>query len=115
MLLIKRRELTRPAAIGILFAMQARLEQIISEFGADTGSIHLLEEGILVLKAQVGLPPHVAEIVKLVPIGKGMAGLAFERNEPVSSCNIQTDESGNVKSGARATGVNGAILVPILD
>jgi putative methionine-R-sulfoxide reductase with GAF domain len=95
--------------------VQSELEDIVRRFGADTGSIHVLEEGILVLKAQVGLPPHVAEIVKLVPIGKGMAGLAFERNEPVSTCNIQTDQSGDVKSGARATGVNGAIVVPIRD
>jgi len=95
--------------------MQARLEEIIREFDADTGSIHLLEDGVLVLKAHIGLPPHVVEIVSLVPIGKGMAGLAAERNEPVSSCNIQTDATGDVKPGARATGVNGAIVVPIRD
>lgn len=95
--------------------MQSELESIVRAFGADTGSVHLLEDGILVLKAQVGLPPRVAEIVALVPIGKGMAGLAFERNEPVSTCNIQTDDSGDVKSGARATGVNGAIVVPMRD
>jgi len=93
--------------------MQEQLEEIIRQFQADTGSIHLLEDGILILKAQVGLPPHVAEIVRLVPIGKGMAGLAFERNEPVSSCNIQSDQTGDVKPGARDTGVNGAIVVPI--
>lgn len=93
--------------------MQAELEEIIRLFNADTGSIHLLEDGVLILKAQVGLPPHVADIVARVPVGKGMAGLAAERNEPVSSCNIQSDETGNVKSGARATGVNGAIVVPI--
>jgi putative methionine-R-sulfoxide reductase with GAF domain len=93
--------------------MQSELEEIIRLFNADTGSIHLIEDGVLILKAQVGLPPHVAEIVSRVPIGKGMAGLAAERNEPVSSCNIQSDETGNVKAGARATGVNGAIVVPI--
>jgi L-methionine (R)-S-oxide reductase len=95
--------------------MQAQLEEIVRRFGADTGSIHLLEDGVLILKAEVGLPPHVAEIVRRVPVGKGMAGLAAERNEPVSSCNIQTDETGNVQSGAKATGVNGAIVVPIRD
>src|SRR5436853_1979399 len=73
--------------------MQAQLEEIIRQFQADTGSIHLLEDGVLILKAQVGLPPHIAEIVSRVPIGKGMAGLAFERNEPVSSCNIQSDQA----------------------
>lgn len=93
--------------------MQAELEEIIRQFQADTGSIHLIEDGVLILKAQVGLPPHIAQIVARVPIGKGMAGLAAERNEPVSSCNIQSDETGNVKAGARDTGVNGAIVVPI--
>lgn len=96
-------------------AMQAQLEEIINHFHADTGSIHLLEDGILILKAQIGLPPHIADIVARVPIGKGMAGLAFERNEPVSSCNIQADPTGNVRPGARDTGVNGAIVVPIRD
>ena len=93
--------------------MQSRLEEIISEFGADSGSIHLVEDGVLILKAHAGIPPQVIEIVSVVPIGKGMAGLAAERNEPVSSCNIQSDETGNVKSGARQTGVGGAIVVPI--
>jgi putative methionine-R-sulfoxide reductase with GAF domain len=93
--------------------MQSQLENIVRQFGADTGSIHVLEDGVLVLKAHVGLPERVVEIVSLVPMGKGMAGLAAQRNEPVTTCNIQTDESGNVQSGAKATGVNGAIVVPI--
>jgi putative methionine-R-sulfoxide reductase with GAF domain len=95
--------------------MQAELENIVRQFNAETGSIHLLEGDVLVLKAHVGLPERVVEIVSLVPMGKGMAGLAAERNEPVTTCNIQTDESGNVQSGAKATGVNGAIVVPIRD
>lgn len=95
--------------------MQQQLEEIIRQFDADTGSIHMVENGVLVLKAHVGLPPQVVQIVSLVPIGKGMAGLAAQRNEPVSSCNIQTDATGNVRPGAKATGVNGAIVVPIRD
>jgi putative methionine-R-sulfoxide reductase with GAF domain len=95
--------------------VQERLEQIVQRFGADTGTLHLVEDGVLVLKGQVGLPPRVAEIVKRVPMGKGMAGLAAERNAPVSACNIQTDTSGDVRPGAKQTGVNGAIVVPIRD
>ena len=95
--------------------MQQQLEAIIRQFEADTGSIHMVENGVLVLKAHVGLPPQVVQIVSLVPIGKGMAGLAAQRNEPVSSCNIQTDATGDVRPGAKATGVNGAIVVPIRD
>jgi putative methionine-R-sulfoxide reductase with GAF domain len=95
--------------------MQAEIEQIAKQFQADTATIHLLEGGVLVLKAHVGLPPHVAGIVGIVPIGKGMAGLAVERNQPVSSCNIQTDATGDVRPGARATGVGGGIVVPVRD
>jgi putative methionine-R-sulfoxide reductase with GAF domain len=95
---------------------QEDLESLVRRFGADTASLHLLDEaGVLVLAAQVGLPPQVVEIVSRVPMGKGMAGLAALRNEPVSTCNIQTDESGDVQKGARSTGVNGAIVVPVRD
>jgi L-methionine (R)-S-oxide reductase len=95
--------------------MQERLEEIVREFAADTGSIHLLEDGVLILKAHFGLPPHILPHISVVPVGKGMAGLAAERNEPVSVCNLQTDESGKFPSGAKATGVNGSIVVPIRD
>ena len=106
---------SRPKRGSFAILMQAEIEQIAEQFQADTATIHLLEDGVLVLKAQVGLPPHVAGIVRIVPIGKGMAGLAVERNQPVSSCNIQTDSSGDVRPGARATGVGGGIVVPVRD
>jgi GAF domain-containing protein len=43
-----------------------------------------------------------------------MAGLAVQRKEPVSVCNLQTDASGNARPGAKATGMEGALVVPIL-
>jgi signal transduction protein with GAF and PtsI domain len=91
------------------------LARIVEEFGADSGTIHLLEEdGVLHLKAATaGIPQVVLDVVRLVPVGKGMAGLAVERNEPVNACNIQSDASGDVRPGARATGMQGAIVVPI--
>ncbi|MGE5276815.1 MAG: GAF domain-containing protein [Acidobacteriota bacterium] len=95
--------------------MQQELEEIVRRFGADTGTLHMIEGGILVLKGQVGIPREIAEIVQRVPIGKGMAGLAAERNAPVSACNIQTDSSGDVRPRAKETGVNGAIVVPVRD
>jgi L-methionine (R)-S-oxide reductase len=93
----------------------AALHSIISHFHADSGTIHMLEsDGVLHLKAaSQGLPEAVLAAVRLVPIGKGMAGLAVERGEPVDTCNLQTDASGNVKPGAKATGMEGAIVVPI--
>jgi GAF domain-containing protein len=44
-----------------------------------------------------------------------MAGLAAERRDAVTACNIQTDTSGDVRPGAKATGMEGAIVVPIID
>jgi L-methionine (R)-S-oxide reductase len=91
------------------------LASIIDHFHADSGTIHMLEaDGVLHLKAaSQGLPQAVIDIVRLVPVGKGMAGLAVERGEPVDTCNLQTDATGSVKPGARATGMEGAIVVPI--
>ena len=93
------------------------LSSVISHFHADSGTIHMLEsDGVLHLKAaSKGLPEAVIAVVRLVPIGKGMAGLAVERGEPIDTCNLQTDSSGNVKPGARAAGMEGAIVVPIFD
>jgi L-methionine (R)-S-oxide reductase len=94
----------------------AALGRILLEFGADSGTIHLLaEDGALHLKAaSAGIPAVVLEQVKVVPVGKGMAGLAVERKQPVNACNIQTDTSGDVRPGARATGLKGSIVVPLL-
>ncbi|HXW06762.1 MAG TPA: GAF domain-containing protein [Vicinamibacterales bacterium] len=94
----------------------AALDHILERFGADSGTIHLLAgDGLLHLRsASRGIPPVVIETVRTVPIGKGMAGLAVERRQPVNACNIQTDTSGDVRPGARVTGLQGSIVVPIL-
>ena len=96
--------------------LQDVLRLAMEHFRADTGTIHLLEsDGVLYLKAaSAGIPGPVLEAVERVPVGKGMAGLAVERKEPVSVCNLQTDASGNARPGARATGMEGALVVPIL-
>jgi putative methionine-R-sulfoxide reductase with GAF domain len=70
---------------------------------------------VLHLKAaSAGIPAPVIEAVRLVPIGKGMAGLAVQRKQPVSVCNLQTDASGAARPGAKATGMEGALVVPLL-
>jgi L-methionine (R)-S-oxide reductase len=90
---------------------------IVRAFGADTGTLHLLErDGLLHLKAVSGqFPPPVLAVIREIPVGKGMAGLAASRAEPVDACNIQTDGSGDVRPGAKATGMEGAIVVPIFE
>jgi signal transduction protein with GAF and PtsI domain len=94
---------------------EAALARIVAQFRADSGTIHLLgADGLLHLTAaSAGMPEAVLAVIKAIPVGKGMAGLAVERREPVNACNIQTDASGDVRPGARATGLAGAIVVPI--
>ena len=92
------------------------LARVLEHFAADSGTIHLLEgDGDLHLAAaSAGIPQVVLDTVRVVPVGKGMAGLAVERRQPVNACNLQTDASGDVRPGARATGLQGSIVVPML-
>jgi hypothetical protein len=63
----------------------------------------------------VNIPPKVADIVRAIPKGKGMAGLAWERDEPVHTCNLKSDTSGDVRPGAKAVDANAAVAIPIHD
>ena len=91
------------------------LVRILQQFSADSGTIHMLgADGALHLRAaSAGIPEFVLDIVRTVPVGKGMAGLAVERKQAVQACNLQTDTTGDVRPGARATGLQGSIVVPI--
>ena len=80
---------------------QAWLDRFLRDHGGVSGTVHVRPpDGDLSLAAAVNIPPPVQEIVRRIPIGKGMAGLAWERNEPVSTCNIKDDRSGEVRPGA---------------
>lgn len=95
---------------------QQILEEIISDFDCTTGTIHFLnkESKILKLQAQQGIPDFLIPKVSEVPVGKGMAGIAAQRLEPVEMCNLQTDDSGVARPSAKETKVEGSIAVPLL-
>ena len=97
-------------------ALQESLRLILADFQSETGTIHWLdsEKQLLQLGAQVGLPPQMLDIVKTIPVGKGIAGQTVAQNKPVTICNLQTDTSGVAKPGAKQTGVGGALCVPML-
>jgi putative methionine-R-sulfoxide reductase with GAF domain len=61
------------------------------------------------------LPPPVLAQVRIIPVGKGMAGVCAELNEPVTWCNLNRDSSGVVQPAARSTGLAGSIVVPVRD
>ncbi len=92
------------------------LKEIILTFGCSTGTIHVLNKDtdLLVLKAKIGIPDFLLSKMSEIPIGKGMAGIAAERKEPVEMCNLQTDESGVAQPAAKETKVEGSIAAPML-
>lgn len=95
---------------------QAVLEACVDAFSGSTGTLHRLDpaDGMLKLLAQKGLPPQLMPMVQVIPVGKGIAGVAAERREPVELCNLQKDLGGVAKEGARQTNVQGSLAVPCL-
>ncbi|EMA52906.1 GAF domain-containing protein [Halococcus thailandensis] len=91
----------------------AVLQEIIEAFDCTSGTLHRRDGDELTLVASVDIPEAVRSRIGRIPIGKGMAGLAAERAEPVDVCNLQTDDSGVAEEGARATGMEGSLAAPI--
>jgi GAF domain-containing protein len=91
------------------------LRDALAQFRSDTGTIHRLDAKaqLLHLVAHAGLPPQLLDVVKTIPVGKGIAGETVAKNRPVTICNLQTDTSGVARPGAKQTGVGGAVCVPV--
>lgn len=95
-------------------AHQSWLSEVLSARGATNGTVHVLgEDDVLVLTAAVAIPEPVVAITRRIPRGKGMAGLALERATPVQTCNLKTDETGDVRPGARAVDAQAAVALPV--
>jgi len=95
---------------------QQLLTKVIAAFDCTTGTIHTLNQtsGLLELQAHQGIPPFLLPKMAAIPIGKGMAGIAAERRQPVEMCNLQTDDSGVARPAAKETRVEGSIAAPML-
>ena len=95
---------------------QKVLSTILSSFDCTTGTIHFLEPTTMLLQLQAhqGIPEFLVPKLSTIPIGKGMAGIAAERRQPVEMCNLQTDDSGVARPAAKETKVEGSIAVPML-
>lgn len=91
------------------------LSRFVEGHGGVSGTVHLLEGEMLVLSAALNIPPHVRELIAQIPRGKGMAGLAWERDEPVVTCNLKEDNSGNVRPGAKAVNAGSGVALPVRD
>lgn len=95
--------------------LQSWLSALLNDAGAVAGTVHLHERGGLRLAAAVNIPAPLQGVVAWVPSGKGMAGLAIERGEPVQTCNLQDDRSGAVEPGAKAVNAQAAVAMPVRD
>lgn len=92
------------------------LSETLRAFDCTTGSIHILDPATenLNIKASHGIPDFLLPKMNVIPIGKGMAGVAAQRQEPVQMCNLQTDDSGIARPSAKETKVEGAIAAPMI-
>jgi len=96
-------------------AHQEWLELFIAAQGGIAGTVHVQRVDDRYLTAAHNIPPKVIAIVAHVPNGQGMAGLAQVKKQPMQTCNLQTDETGNIKPGAKAVDAQAAIALPVLD
>ena len=94
--------------------LEARLRAYLGDFGGVAGSVHLVHRDDLLLVAGVNLPGPLAAAVAVIPRGKGMAGTAWLRGEPVRTCDLKSDTAGGVvRPGARAVGAGAAVALPV--
>jgi signal transduction protein with GAF and PtsI domain len=91
------------------------LRDTLAKFNSETATLHRLDAPtqLLHLVAQIGLPPQMLDLVKTIPVGKGIAGETAAKNLPVTICNLQTDAGGVARPAAKQTGVGGALCVPL--
>ena len=94
-------------------ATTAWLKTFVEADGGVSGTVHKRKGDLLVLTAAFRIPPPVIAAITTIPKGKGMAGLAWERSLPVSTCNLQTDTTGDVRPGAKAVGAKAAVALPV--
>lgn len=91
------------------------LRGLLSRHDAVAGTVHVVKGDVLVIAGAHNIPPKVQEITAQIPLGKGMAGLAWQHDKPIQTCNLKEDESGAVKPGAKAVDAKAAVALPIHD
>lgn len=91
----------------------AWLKSFLSDHGGIAGSVHVLQGDLLKLSSSVNIPPPVVKVTESIPKGKGMAGLAWERDQVVATCNLKSDNSGDVRPGAKAVDAAAALAIPV--
>ncbi|HET9620845.1 MAG TPA: hypothetical protein VFP84_05750 [Kofleriaceae bacterium] len=89
------------------------LRGLLDRHGAIAGTVHVVRNDLLEIVAAHNIPPRVQEVTATIPRGKGMAGLAWQHDRPIQTCNLQEDASGAVKPGAKAVDGKAAVALPV--
>jgi L-methionine (R)-S-oxide reductase len=89
------------------------LAGLLGRHGGVAGTVHVVRGDLLEITAALNIPPKVQDITARIPLGKGMAGLAWQHDRPIASCNLKEDASGNVKPGAKAVDGKAAVALPV--
>ena len=89
------------------------LAGVLADFSCQTGTLHRADGEFLDLVAHIGVPEMLLPKISRIPFGKGIAGAAAERREPVELCNLQQDLGGVARPDARQTQVSGSLAVPV--
>jgi hypothetical protein len=91
------------------------LRELLGRHAAVAGTVHVVRGDVLEIAAAINIPPKVQEITAKIPLGKGMAGLAWQHDKPIQTCNLKEDTSGAVKPGAKAVDAKAAVALPVHD
>jgi hypothetical protein len=91
------------------------LQQFVAAHGGVAGTVHRRTGNVLTLAASLNIPPPVIQKTRVIPKGKGMAGLAWSRNQIVSTCDLAADQTGDVQPGAKAVNAKAAAAIPVRD
>jgi hypothetical protein len=95
--------------------MSRWLADLLGRHQAVAGTVHVVAGDALAIVAAVNIPPKVVEVTSRIPLGKGMAGLAWQHDRPIQTCNLKEDASGAVKPGAKAVDARAAVALPVHD
>ncbi len=96
-------------------SMNAWLRDLLARHGAVAGTVHVVRGDALAITAAVNIPQKVQDVTASIPMGKGMAGLAWQHDKPIQTCNLKEDETGAVKPGAKAVDARAAVALPVHD
>src|SRR6185295_15319899 len=93
----------------------AWLRDLLARHRAVAGTVHVVRGDVLAITAAVNIPQKVQEVTAAIPLGKGRAGLAWQHDKPIQTCNLKEDTSGAVKPGAKAVDARAAVALPVHD